>query len=301
MEILEVKNLTKTFGNVTAVDDISFSVSEGEIVGLLGRNGAGKTTTIAMLLGLLTPTAGTITVLGRDFLRHRVDILRQVNFSSAYINFPSVLSARENLRVFAYLYDVADRNKRVEEVIELFDIGSFADTRYLYLSSGQQARVHLAKAFLNQPRILFLDEPTSSLDPDIADTVRTLIVSTQKQYRMSVLLTSHNMAEVEEMCDRVLLIDRGKLIAEDTPEDLAKQIKQTVVRLMITDGMKRTLTYCQEHDFAVRQEGRYLTADLSEEEIVYFLTFLAERGIQYQEISIDRPTLEDWFLQEVRK
>lgn len=299
--ILEVTHLTKKFGNFTAVDDISFSVSEGEIVGLLGRNGAGKTTTISMLLGLLTPTHGSIRVFGKDLEKHRVEILEQVNFSSAYINFPLVLTPRENLNVFALLYDIPDRKTRIEEVIHLFGIEPFADKRYVYLSSGQQTRVHLAKAFLNRPRMLFLDEPTAALDPDIADTVRKLIVSMQKKDQMTVLLTSHNMAEVEEVCDRVLFIDHGKLIVEDTPEGLAGSISSATVNLMVTDGLKRTLRFCREHGFKAQEEGRYVSVTLTEEDIVYFLSFLAEHEIKYKEISIDRPTLEDYFLQQMRK
>lgn len=300
-QILEVSHLTKKFGNFTAVDDISFSIAEGEIVGLLGRNGAGKTTTISMLLGLLTPTSGSIRIFGKDIEANRVEILEQVNFSSAYINFPLVLTPRESLNVFALLYDIPDRKTRITEVIHLFGIEPFADKRYVYLSSGQQTRVHLAKAFLNRPRILFLDEPTAALDPDIADTVRKLIVSMQKKDRMTVLLTSHNMAEVEEVCDRVLFIDHGKLIAEDTPEGLAGRISSATVNLMVTDGLKRTLRYCREHGFPAKEEGRYVSVTLTEEDIVFFLSFLAEHEIRYREISIDRPTLEDYFLQQMRK
>ncbi len=303
-DILRVSGLTKHFGparaGFTAVDNISFSVGEGEIVGLLGRNGAGKTTTISMLLGLLTPTSGTIRVFGKDLQKHREEILGEVNFSSAYINFPFRLTVRENLHIFALLYDVADRKRRVEEVMDLFGVRDIADKTYVYLSSGQQTRVHLAKSFINSPRILFLDEPTAALDPDVADSVRKLLVDMQKKFRMTILLTSHNMAEVEEICDRVLFIDHGKIVAEDTPEGLAASITGTKIHLMVKDGMKRTLRYCQEHQFDARQEGRYVTVTLAEEEIVYFLSFLAEKSIAYQEISIDRPTLEDYFLEKIR-
>ncbi len=310
--IVEVKNLVKRFGSLrqaqgkltggfTAVDDISFSVHEGEIVGLLGRNGAGKTTTISLLLGLLKPTDGTITVFGKNLETHRVEILTQTNFSSAYIELPSYLNPQEILRVFAYLYDIPQREKRIDEVIELFELKDLCKSWYMNLSSGQQTRIHLAKAFLNKPRILYLDEPTASLDPVIADMVRKLLVDLQKKLHMTVLITSHNMAEVEEVCDRVLFIDHGKLIAEDTPEGLAGRITKTSIRLMIKDGLKRTVEYCNKHKFDAKLEGRYVSITLTEEEIVYFLTFLAEREIKYQEISIDRPTLEDFFLLQSRK
>jgi len=303
--IITVQHLTKRFGSrvggPTAVDDISFTVNKGEIVGILGRNGAGKTTTISMLLGLLTPTSGTIHIFGKDIVTKREEILREVNFSSAYINFPPRLSVLENLTVFSLLYDIPNRQKRIAEVIRLFGIEDLAHRQYLYLSSGQETRVHLAKAFLNTPRILFLDEPTAALDPDVADSVRKLLISLQKRENMTVLLTSHNMAEVEEVCDRALFIDHGKLIAEDSPYALANRITQTTIHFLIKDGLKRTLAYCREHQFDATQEGRYLTVTLSDDEIVYFLTFLAERGITYQEISIDRPDLEDFFLEQTRR
>jgi len=261
----------------------------------------GKRQQFPMLLGLLTPTAGTIHIFGKDLEKHRSEILSQTNFSSAFIEFPAYLTIREILRVFSYLYDVPNTEECIDEVIELFDLHDMMNKWYMNLSSGQQTRVHLAKAFLNKPRILFLDEPTASLDPDVADMVRKLLINLQKKLKMTVLITSHNMAEVEEICDRVLFIDHGKLIAEDTPEGLAGRITKTNVRLMIKDGLKRTVEYCKKHAFDAVLEGRYVSITLTEEEIVYFLTFLAERGIKYQEISIDRPTLEDYFLTESRK
>ena len=298
--IIQATGLTKKFGGHAAVDGLTFGVKAGEIVGLLGRNGAGKTTTVSLLLGLLTPTSGTIEIFGKNLQEHRTEILNRVNFSSAYINFPGRLSVRENLNVFAMLYDIPNRNKRIDEVLELFGIADLAREKYVFLSSGQQTRAHLAKAFLNKPTILFLDEPTAALDPDIADMVRSLILEMQEKYKLTVLLTSHNMAAVEESCDRVLFIDHGKLIAEDTPEELAHRISKTTVRLLIRDGLKRTLEYAKKHKFGAEIQGRSLAVAMSDEEIVYFLTFLAERGIKYQEISIDRPDLEDYFLSKTR-
>lgn len=299
--IVEVKHLTKRFGIFTAVNDISFSIKEGEIVGFLGRNGAGKTTTISMLMGLLTPTSGTITIFGNDLQKHREDILARVNYSSAYINFPRRLSVYENLKIFAYLYDIPNRDKRIEEVIDLFNLLPLRNTEYNLLSAGQQTRVHVAKAFLNTPRILFLDEPTAALDPETAHDVRKLIVDMQKSHNISVLFTSHNMAEVEEICDRVIFIDQGKIIAEDTPWGLAGRLTISKINLLIKDGLKRTLEYAQKHNFTASQDGRYLTVEVADRDIVYFLNFLSEKGIVYQEISIQPPTLEDYFLQQGRK
>jgi ABC-2 type transport system ATP-binding protein len=299
--ILRATNLVKKFGNMVAVNNISFSIMEGEIVGLLGPNGAGKTTTIQMLLGLLLPTHGEITIFGQNLELHRQEILQQINFSSAYINFPSRLTVEENLKIYARLYDLPDINECANWVMQMLNITDLAKQQYLYLSTGQQTRVHLAKAFINHPRILFLDEPTAALDPDIADSLRDLIIDLQKKENLTVFLTSHNMAEVEEVCDRVLFIDHGQVIVEDSPENLAGRITRTTVRLMIKDGLKRTLLFCQKQGFEAAVEGRYLEVNLIEDDIVYFLTFLVEKGISYQEISIDRPTLEDFFLEQARK
>ncbi len=299
--ILRATNLVKKFGNTFAVNDISFNIKEGEIIGLLGPNGAGKTTTVQMLLGLLIPTKGEISIFGQNLELHRQEILQQINFSSAYINFPSRLTVEENLKIFARLYDLPDIKKSVNWTMQFLNITDLAKKKYLYLSTGQQTRVHLAKAFINHPKILFLDEPTAALDPDIAESLRDLIIDLQKKEKLTVFLTSHNMAEVEEVCDRVLFIDHGQIIAEDTPENLAGRITWTTIRLMIKDGLKRTLLFCQKQGFEAIVEGRYLEVKLIEDDIVYFLAFLVEKGISYQEISIDRPTLEDFFLEQIRK
>ncbi|MFC1646866.1 ABC transporter ATP-binding protein [Patescibacteria group bacterium] len=299
-EVLKASGLIKQFGKFTAVNGISFTVGEGEIVGLLGQNGAGKTTTLSMLLGLLTPTTGAIKVFGKDLEKNRGEILNQVNFSSAYIEFPSRLTVMENLNVFSLLYDISDRKKRILEVMEIFNVTKHKNTRYMYLSSGERTRVHLAKAFLNRPKLLLLDEPTAALDPDIADMVRNLLLKMQEKYKLTVLLTSHNMAEVEQMCDRVVFIDKGKVIAINKPENLAKLISKTTIRLLVKDGLKRTLEYCNKHKFEANIEGRTLAIRLLDEEIIFFLSFLAERGIKYQEISIDKPNLQDYFLEKTR-
>lgn len=299
--VLEVKDLTKRFKHVVAVDKISFSLREGEILGLLGPNGAGKTTTIQMLLGTLTPTSGSIRYFGKDFVKNRSKTLERVNYASAYSSLPGRLSIWENLDVYARIYGVKNRKERISEMLEIFDITSFKDKMFVHLSAGQRTRVILAKAFINFPSILLLDEPTASLDPDIADRVRSFLIREQKEYSVSMLFTSHNMAEIEEVCDRVLFIRKGKIIAEDTPEGLAGRITNTTIRLMIKDGIKRTLTYCKKNGLYAEEDSKYITIHLMEDQIPYFLSFLAERGIKYQEISIDRPTLEDFFLEMSKK
>ena len=178
--LLKVSNLTKTYGTFTAVNNISFQVQEGEILGLLGPNGAGKTTTIQMILGLIIPTSGTVKIFGKDMPKNSHEILQQVNFSSAYVSLPTNLKVWENLYTFARLYEVPNYKEKVKELVDFFDITPFFDKLYGSLSSGQSTRVNLAKSLLNSPRLLFLDEPTSSLDPDIADRIRKYLKQVQK-------------------------------------------------------------------------------------------------------------------------
>lgn len=225
--ILQLRNLTKQYGDFKAVKGISFAVHEGEIVGLLGPNGAGKTTTIQMLLSLLMPTSGTIEVFGRDLWAHREAALEQVNFAAPYASLPYNLTIYENLMVFATLYAVPDYRDRVNEMIAAFDLEDFRDQRSGGLSSGEQTRLSLAKAFLNNPRLLLLDEPTSSLDPAVARDLRAHIAERIRGHQGAVLWTSHNMREVETMCDRVVFLRHGEIIANDTPDALRRRFQQT--------------------------------------------------------------------------
>ncbi len=218
--IVEVRGLTKYYNGFRAVDGISFDMCEGEILGLIGPNGAGKTTTIQMILGLTTPTDGTINVFGLDLFSNRQRILGDVNFSSSYISLPYALTVWENLSVFARLYGVKDHGKKIRSLLKTFEIEDIIYTPARRLSSGQLTRVCLCKALLNDPRILFLDEPTASLDPDIADKTRRLLRRIKEENGISILYTSHNMREMEEMCDRVIFINKGRIIASGVPGDI---------------------------------------------------------------------------------
>jgi len=224
--IIAVKDLRKAFGKTVAVDGISFTVKRGEIFGLLGPNGAGKTTTIAMLLGLLTATDGTIMILDHSMPRHRRQILSRVNFSSPYVNMPYGLPVMTNLRIFARLYTVPRAEQKIRELAETFGVAHLLSRRTMTLSSGETARVNLLKAFLNDPEILFLDEPTAALDPEAADTVRSLLLRLQKERGMTLFYTSHNMQEVERLSDRIIFLHRGKIIAEGTPDSVMRQFNQ---------------------------------------------------------------------------
>ena len=194
--ILQADCLVKIFGEFTALDGLSFSVAQGESLGLLGVNGAGKTTAMNLLLGLTTPTSGMVRIFGLDLWKHRIEILRQINFSSAYTSLPSNLLVSQNLTVFAKLYQVPSPRQRIDELLELLDITHLRKSVTGKLSAGESTRVNLAKALLNKPRLLLLDEPTASLDPDIADRVRKLLRHLQSENGMSILYTSHNMRDI---------------------------------------------------------------------------------------------------------
>ncbi|MEK6910195.1 MAG: ABC transporter ATP-binding protein [Nanoarchaeota archaeon] len=223
MNTIEVKNLVKTFGKVHAVNNISFSIQEGKITGFLGPNGAGKTTTIQMLLDLVTPTSGSIKIFGKEMHENREEILGKINFCSPYVSLPGNLKVWENLYTFARLYGVKNVKKKVEELATFFGIKKMMNKMTSSLSTGQLTRLNLAKALLNDPKLLLLDEPTSSLDPDIADRTRKLLKRIQKERKVTILYTSHNMDEVEELCDRVIFLQKGKIVDDDSPHKLKKK------------------------------------------------------------------------------
>lgn len=225
--ILEADCLVKTFGDFTALDGLSFKVAKGESLGLLGVNGAGKTTAMNLLLGLTTPTSGMVRMFGLEFWKNRIEILRQVNFSSAYISLPSNLLVWQNLNVFARLYGVPKPKQRIEFLLELLEITHLRKSVTGRLSAGESTRVNLAKALLNEPRLLLLDEPTASLDPDIADRVRKLLRKLQKENGLSVLYTSHNMRDIEEVCDRLIFLHGGKVLAEGTPGEVHERFNRS--------------------------------------------------------------------------
>jgi ABC-2 type transport system ATP-binding protein len=219
--VLSVDALSKRYGSLVAVDGVSFAVRRREIVGLLGPNGAGKTTTINMILGVLAPSAGAIRIDGIDVARQRSAALERTNFAAVYAPLPGNLTVAQNLRFFGMIYGVADLSARIEALLAQFDIGKFRDTKCGVLSSGEQTRVGLAKAMLNAPPLLLLDEPTASLDPATAQEIRRLIRAAAAS--AAVLWTSHNMYEVEAVCDRVLFMAHGRILLEGDPKSLPRQ------------------------------------------------------------------------------
>ena len=232
---LSVKDLRKDYGGIRAVRGISFEVGTREIVGLLGPNGAGKTTTINMILGVLEPTSGSIAIEGLDVEKRRSAALERTNFAAVYAPLPGNLTVEENLRIFGMIYGVPDLGGRIAALLEQFDLERFRDHKCGVLSSGEQTRVGLAKAMLNRPRLLLLDEPTASLDPVAARDIRARIRRFATQDTGGVLWTSHNMHEVEEVCDRVLFLSRGRLLLEGDPKTLpAERGKKNLEELFIS-------------------------------------------------------------------
>jgi ABC-2 type transport system ATP-binding protein len=224
--ILRVSDLTKQYGNLTAVDHVSFEVKEREIVSLLGPNGAGKTTIIQMLLTLVAPTSGDIEIFGKNLDDHREELLSMMNFTAPYSLLPYNLTPKESLTVFSLLYGVQDYKERAKFLIDEFGLGELADKKIGRLSSGEQMRIGIAKAFVNNPRLLLLDEPTASLDPFIARELRVKILRLVQAAGGAVLWTSHNMREIEEVSDRIIFLSRGQIVADDTPENLKNRFGQ---------------------------------------------------------------------------
>ena len=220
---IDVRHLRKEYGEIVAVDDLTFAVPRGAVLGLLGGNGAGKTTTIAMLLGLLEPTAGEINVLGIDVRRRRYAALPRMNFSSPYVDLPHRLTVRQNLLFYGRLYGVRKLARRIDEIAEHMQVGPFLDRQAGKLSAGQKTRVALAKALINKPEVLLLDEPTASLDPDTADWVRGYLESYQHETHATILLASHNMGEVERLCDDVILLQAGRVFERGSPRELIER------------------------------------------------------------------------------
>ncbi|HEY9198168.1 MAG TPA: ABC transporter ATP-binding protein [Gammaproteobacteria bacterium] len=236
---IEVHHLSKQFGTIRAVDDLDFSVASGSVCALLGGNGAGKTTTLSLLLGLLTPSAGSIRMLGEDMLAHRYRVLGRMNFSSPYVDLPQRLSVAENLTVYAHLYGIRQPRRRIQTLVDELDIAQFLKRPYGTLSAGQRTRVALAKALLNAPEVLLLDEPTASLDPDSADRIRGYLLDYQRRSGATVLLASHNMPEVERLCDDVLMLRSGRLVDRGTPAALLERYDRGTLEEVFLDIARR--------------------------------------------------------------
>jgi ABC-2 type transport system ATP-binding protein len=236
---IAVEGLVKRYRDVLAVDNISFTAPHGSFTALLGGNGAGKTTTIAMLLGLVLPTAGKITILGKDFAAHAKSLLGQMNFQSPYADLPRRLTVRQNLTVYARLYSVPAVKARIAQVARELDLEALLDRPLGELSAGQRTRAGLAKAFINRPRIVLLDEPTASLDPDTADWVRGFLARYAQEAGATFLIASHNMLEVERLCDRVLMMKLGRIVDSGSPKELIAKYGRTTLEDVFLDVARR--------------------------------------------------------------
>jgi ABC-2 type transport system ATP-binding protein len=232
---IDVAHLVKVYKNTRAVDGISFSIARGSITGLLGGNGAGKTTTIAMIMGLVLPTSGRIAVLGHPMPGESAHVLGRMNFESPYVDMPARLTVRQNLTIFGRLYSVAHLKARIEKLAADLDLGDFIDRANGKLSAGQKTRVALAKALINQPELLLLDEPTASLDPDTADWIRQHLESYRKENGATILLASHNMLEVERLCDRVIIMKRGRIEDDDSPQQIMARYNRATMEEVFLD------------------------------------------------------------------
>ncbi len=233
--ILKIEGLTKDYGSIKAVDHVSFSINSGKIVGLLGPNGAGKTTTINMILGILDPTQGSIEIFGKSLKNNRSKISKNINFAAVYAHMPANLTVRQNLYVFGLLYEVKNLKKRIDFLLYEFDLERFSETKAGLLSSGEASRLNIAKAIINNPRLLLLDEPTASLDPNISQLVRRKIKEFVEMTKTATLWTSHNMQEIEAVCDQVLFLSHGKILLSGNPKTLPSEYgKKDLEELFIT-------------------------------------------------------------------
>lgn len=306
MPILSVRQLTKIYSGKKphlAVDAISFDLEEGEILGLLGPNGSGKTTTIQMLLGTLTMTSGSILYFGKDFARRRTEILQSVTFASTYTSLPYILTVKENLIVLGLLYGLEEKEtmRRADPLLERFGILSLKTKRVSALSAGQITRLMLVKAFFTSPKVVLLDEPTASLDPDVSLEICRFILEERKKRKLSILFTSHKMEEVADVCDRAIFLKEGKIVANDLPKNLAKSISQYHLRLTVTDGLKRTIKIAEQMKCPYQIEQRLIDITIEEKQIPLLLNQLGKEGVEYATIHIEEPTLESYFLQVSKK
>lgn len=305
-KVLSVKKLKKIYpgkNSSPSVDCISFDLEEGEILGLLGPNGSGKTTTIQMLLGTLALTSGSISYFGLDFFTHRSEVLNSISFASTYLSMPWILTVAENLEIIGLLYGLSKKEsrRRYTPLLERFGIIDLLSRRIASLSAGQITRLMLVKAFFIHPKIVLLDEPTASLDPDISHEICAFILEQREKTGLSILFTSHKMDEVAEVCDRAIFLKQGKIVADDIPERLAKSVSLFRLRLVILDGMKRTVALAENSSFVYQIEHRSIEISLHEKEIPTFLSALGKADITYTAIQIEEPSLEDYFLNLAKK
>ncbi len=299
--VLSVQKLSKIYpGSEShpAVDRISFDLHHGEILGFLGPNGSGKTTTIQMLLGTLTKTSGRILYFGKELDDAREEILNSISFASTYLSLPYILTVEENLEVLGLLYGISrkESRRRFMPLLERFSIASYCKKPVSVLSAGQVTRLMIVKAFFVEPKIVFLDEPTASLDPDVSKDICEFLLEKRDQAGVSILFTSHKMGEVSAICDRVIFLSRGKIVADDVPDRLAKGQVLCRLCLVLLENMEKAERLVLARGYHYVLDHRTLDIEIPEKEIPLFLNFLSKEDIVYSGIQIQEPSLDDYFL-----
>ncbi len=305
--VLSVKNLCKVYYHgrklYSAVDNVSFELKKGEILGLLGPNGSGKTTIIQMLLGTLLTTSGFIIYFKKAFETHRSEILQYVSFASSYNSLPWLLSIAENLEILGRLYGFtpSQSRKRFDPLLDRFGILDKKNAPVSSLSAGQITRLMLVKAFFIEPKVVLLDEPTASLDLDISKEICEFIFEQREKTGLSIIFTSHRMEEADILCDRIIFLKEGKIIADDIPKKLVQSISPFRLKLVMNEGIKQTVALAEKNNLPYQIEPRSIEILIEESEIPSFLDSLSRFGVTYVNIKIKEPSLADYFLQMTRK
>ncbi|MFC1800958.1 ABC transporter ATP-binding protein [Nanoarchaeota archaeon] len=304
MYTIEVENLRKAYQKgvkrVEALKGVSFKVKKNEIFGLLGPNGAGKTSTINILLGILTHDSGNIKILNKD----PDEVKHQINYASAYAWLSGITKVDENLKVYGKIYNVKNIKERIDHLLDIFEISHLRRKKAYALSSGEQTRLNLCKGLINNPRVLLLDECTVGLDPDIAEKTRRIIKKQQSEYGTSILFTSHNMVEVEELCNRIAFLHQGKIIKLGTPKQLNKLIKKQIVKLDFFSSSKSLINYFKKTDHNIinlTKNHAEIELDFAENKLHQLIQPLFKKGFQIKDIHIEKPNLEKVFLKMARK
>lgn len=299
--VLRVSNLTKDYGVFRAVDNISFEIKAGQILGLLGPNGAGKSTTIQMLIGITEPTAGQISYFGLDFKKHRRQCLGRINYTSAYSSLQWRISVKESLLVFAGLYDIKEPHAKMAGLLEYFEISHLANQKYGKLSAGEKTRVGLVKSLLNDPELILMDEPTASLDPDIADKTLSLIEDLRSRRNLSILFTSHNMAEVERVCDEVAFLSKGQIVSHATPANHTKRFNEVEVGLNFrgekAELEKLLIAADVSYNFLA---PNHVFLKTTKSKVGELIAAVEAKSFKIVDVEVRRPDLEDVFLEIAR-
>jgi ABC-2 type transport system ATP-binding protein len=303
MDVLVVSKLVKKFGSVKAVDKVSFKVKKGEIFGLLGVNGAGKSTTIDMLSGLTSPDSGTIKLFGKDFSKNQEECKQRFNVATAYYNLHGRLTVWQNLIVYAKLYNVKNPKDKIKDLSEKFMIKDLFKTKIQSLSSGERSRVVLVKSLLNDPELLFLDECTVGLDPDMAEITRDHLKQYNKETGCTIIFTSHYMQEVEKLCNRISFMNKGKIVSTGNAQDLVEELQTQKVMLHFSKNIKKAQSLLRKREIIFEQNGKQLIFHLqNKKRVVYpLLEEFIKQKIPFDDIHLEKPTLEDYFIRQSRQ